>query len=104
MARNGQRSNRCRLYGQCPTGLIFHRSSGADVKDQFENDLRLEIRGPEIYNQGIEVCIRVKDAGSREQLEHILLLPEEHVSWLEAQLNLIKIMGLDNYLTDQISS
>ena len=77
---------------------------GADVKDQFENDLRLEMRGVEIYNQGIEVCIRVKDAGSREQLEHILVLSEEHVRWLEAQLNLIKIVGLDNYLTDQIGS
>ena len=75
---------------------------GSDVKDQFEHDLELELRGVKAYNDGIEVCLKAKDAGSREELEHILIMSEGHVEWLESQLNLIKVVGLDNYLADQI--
>ena len=35
-------------------------------------------------------------------MEHILVLSEKHVEWLEAQLNKIKLVGLENYLADQI--
>ena len=75
---------------------------GADVKEQFDRDLKLEMRGVQTYNDGIEVSLKVKDAGTREELEHILALSEAHVQWLEAQLNLIQMVGLDNYLADQI--
>jgi bacterioferritin len=75
---------------------------GTDIKDQLEHDLALELRGVKTYNDGIEICLKAKDAGSREELEHILTMSEEHVEWLESQLNLIKVVGLDNYLADQI--
>jgi len=77
---------------------------GTDVKQQFENDLKLETGGVKSYNEAVALCAEVKDAGSREILEHILTESEEHVDWLEAQLHLIKEIGLENYLAEQVGA
>jgi bacterioferritin len=75
---------------------------GTTVPEQFENDLALEMRGVQTYNQAIHLCLQVQDAGSRELLEHILQESEEHVDWLETQLDLIRELGLQNYLAEQM--
>ena len=75
---------------------------GAEVKEQFENDLKLEMGGVKLYNEAIDLCIRVKDNGTREMLGPILTESEEHVDWLETQLGLIASVGLQNYLTEQM--
>ena len=75
---------------------------GTDVKEQFENDLVLEMGGVKQYNAAIELCTRLKDNGTRELIEPILVESEEHVDWLETQLGLIQAVGLQNYLTEQI--
>src|SRR3954451_19290669 len=46
---------------------------GGDVKEQFENDLKLELSGVAAYNTLIELCLRVKDNGTREVVEPILV-------------------------------
>ena len=75
---------------------------GADVKEQFENDLKLETKGVNHYNHAIKVCTDLGDNGSREIIEPILLESEEHVDWLETQLELINLVGLQNYLQEQM--
>lgn len=75
---------------------------GADVKEQLENDLVLERGGVDAYNAAIDLCLKVKDAGSRDMLEQILVQSEEHVDWLETQLDLINQVGLQNYLQSQM--
>jgi bacterioferritin len=75
---------------------------GGDVKEQLENDLKLEMSGVKAYNEGVELCARVKDNGTRELMERILVESEEHVDWLETQLDLIKQVGLQNYLQSQM--
>src|SRR4051812_21451444 len=75
---------------------------GSDVKEQFENDLKLEMSGVNHYNHAIELCTQLKDNGSRELIAPILTESEEHVDWLETQLQLIAAVGLQNYLTEQI--
>ena len=75
---------------------------GTDVKEQFENDLKLEMGGVNHYNAAIELCATLKDNGTRELLEPILVESEEHVDWLETQLGLIASVGLQNYLTEQM--
>ncbi len=77
---------------------------GSDVKEQFENDLQLEMKGANHYNHAIQVCVQHGDNGSREIMEPILLESEEHIDWLEAQLGLIQAVGLQNYLQEQIGS
>ncbi len=75
---------------------------GTDVKEQFEHDLVLETRGVKSYNEAVNLCIQVKDGASRDMLEKILVESEEHVDWLETQLDLIRQVGLQNYLQSQI--
>ena len=75
---------------------------GTDVKEQFENDLALEKKGAAHYNAIIELCARVGDNASRELVAPILVESEEHVDWLETQLGLIQMVGLQNYLQTQI--
>src|SRR5215813_757570 len=67
---------------------------GTDVKEQFENDLKLEMTGVRHYRDTIDLCSRLQDHGTRELLEGILTESEEHVDWLETQLHLISQVGL----------
>lgn len=75
---------------------------GTDVKEQFENDLALEMKGVKHYNETIELCTKLRDNGSRELIEPILVESEEHVDWLETQLDLIASLGLQNYLSEMM--
>src|SRR5262249_32632887 len=77
---------------------------GEDVKEQFENDLKLEMGGVKHYNEAIELCVGQKDNGTREILAPILVESEEHVDWLETQLGLIEQIGLQNYLSEQMGA
>ena len=75
---------------------------GTNVKEQLENDLKLEMSGVAHYNQSVELCRQLGDNGTREVLEPILVESEEHVDWLETQLGLIEAVGIQNYLTEQM--
>ena len=75
---------------------------GTDVKEQFEHDLQLEMKGVRHYNATVKLCTDLGDNGSRELIEPILVESEEHVDWLETQLGLIKEVGLQLYLQHQI--
>ena len=75
---------------------------GTTVKEQLENDLALEVNGVEAYNKAVDLCLQESDGGSRELLETILVESEEHVDWLESQLDLIETLGLENYLITQV--
>ena len=75
---------------------------GKDVREQLQNDLKLEMSGVKGYNEAIELCIKVKDSGTRELLEEILVSSEDHVDWLETQIGLIESIGLQNYLAEKL--
>ena len=55
--------------------------------------LELERESIERLNNGIAQCLTVKDDGTRELLEHVLEGEEEHVDWLETQLELVRQVG-----------
>jgi bacterioferritin len=50
----------------------------------------------------MKLAVEVGDNGTRELLEATLTDEEEHLDWLEAQLNQIEQMGLQNYLVEQM--
>ena len=75
---------------------------GETVPEQLKLDLALEKEAVARLNGAIELAVSVHDNGSRELLEKILTSEEEHVDWLEAQLDLIKQVGEENYLAQQI--
>jgi len=71
---------------------------GEDVKEMLECDLKLEMKAIPLLKEAILHCEKVHDFVSRDLLKDILHSEEEHVDWLETQLNLIDKMGLQNYL------
>ena len=75
---------------------------GADIPHQHKNDLQAELGAVAAYNQAIQLAVEVSDNGTRELLEDILKDEEEHVDWLEAQLDQVDQMGIQNYLVEQI--
>lgn len=75
---------------------------GGSVEEQFANDLALETKGVHAYNAAVQVCLDARDGGSRDLLEGILVESEEHVDWLESQIDLISKIGIANYLAQQI--
>ena len=75
---------------------------GAEVPKMHESDRAAEegaIRG---YNESIRLAVEVGDNGTRELLEAILKDEEDHIDLLEAQLDQIKQMGIQNYLVEQL--
>jgi bacterioferritin len=75
---------------------------GESVPEQLDLDRRLEVAAIAALNKGIALCDELGDAGTRELLEHILVSEEEHLDWLETQLGLIKSLGEDHYLAQQV--
>ena len=74
---------------------------GADVEEQLNNDRLAEDGAIKAYNDGIRLCLEVGDNGSRELIDSNLVEEEAHIDWLEAQLDQIAQMGLQNYLAAQ---
>lgn len=74
---------------------------GATVEEQLHNDQAAEVGAVKAYNEGIRLCVELGDNGSRALLESILSDEEEHLDWIEAQLDQIAQMGLQNYLVEQ---
>ncbi len=75
---------------------------GQDVETQHKNDLQSEYGAVKSYNDGIKLAVDLADNGTRELLESILKEEEDHVDWLEAQLDQINQMGTQTYLVEQI--
>jgi bacterioferritin len=75
---------------------------GPEVEAQIKNDWAAEDGAVKAYNEGIRLAVEVGDNGTRELLESILKDEEAHIDWLEAQLDQIKQMGIQNYLVEQV--
>jgi bacterioferritin len=77
---------------------------GQTVLEMLKNDHAVEAVAIPLLNKSIEACRAAGDNGSEDILVHILRAEEEHVDWLEAQLELVKQVGEANYLAQQIRS
>jgi bacterioferritin len=75
---------------------------GETVPEILNCDLQLEHLSQKTLKEGISVCEQARDYVSRELLEAILDDTEEHIDWLETQLELIEQVGLQNYLQSQM--
>jgi bacterioferritin len=75
---------------------------GESVPEALRCDLSLEMQALPLLREAITHCEAVNDYISRELLEDILDSEEEHVDWLETQLELIDRTGLQNYLQSQM--
>lgn len=75
---------------------------GEDTQEIFAADLALELQSIPALRESIAHCEGVSDYVTRELLEDILAGEEEHVDWLETQIELIEKVGIKNYLQSKI--
>ena len=71
---------------------------GETVQEILECDMKLEDEAIPMYKDAIEACEKVRDYGTRDLLQTILNDEEEHVDYLETQFDLIKQVGIQNYI------
>jgi bacterioferritin len=77
---------------------------GENVREQFESDLQVEYTAIEFLNKGIEAARRAGDNATEEMMTKILVSEEEHTDWIESQLELMRQVGDQNYLAQQIKA
>lgn len=75
---------------------------GENVEEALNCDLKLEMQAHPDLRQAIADSEQVSDYVSRELFEDILESEEEHIDWLETQLDLIKQVGIQNYCQSQM--
>jgi bacterioferritin len=75
---------------------------GPDVETQHKNDWAAEEGAIKAYNDAVRLAVELGDNGTREMLEAILKDEEDHIDWIEAQLDQIKQMGVQAYLSEHI--
>lgn len=75
---------------------------GENPKEMLDCDLKLENLAIPLLREAIAYCESVSDYVSRELFEHILESEEDHVDWLETQLDLMARVGEQNYLQSQM--
>jgi bacterioferritin len=75
---------------------------GQEPVEMHQLDLELEREAVARLNKTIVLCLDKRDAGTRELLEHILKEEEDAIDWLEAQLSIIKDIGRERYLSEQL--
>ncbi|WP_168794663.1 bacterioferritin [Paraburkholderia aromaticivorans] len=77
---------------------------GEETKEIMECDLKLEQMSQATCKEAIVYCESVRDFISREILTHILDDTEDHIDWLETNLELIDKVGIQNYLQSGMES
>jgi len=75
---------------------------GEHTREMLECDLALEMEAIPDLREAIEYCESCKDYVSRDLFDSILGSEEEHVDWLETQLDLITKVGIENYQQSQM--
>ncbi len=77
---------------------LGHRRIGENVEEVLRSDLALEMEALGQLRESIAYCETIRDYVSRELFVHILDNEEEHVDFIERQLDMIAAMGIQNYI------
>jgi bacterioferritin len=75
---------------------------GEGVREHLQLDLQLEVGAVEALREAITHCQSVEDYTTRRLFEEMIASEEEHVDWLETQLETINQLGLELYLSQQV--
>ena len=90
------------LEGKPIVSKLNEMSIGSHVPEMHEHDLEAELGAVKGYNESIRLATELGDNNTKVLLESILKEEEEHVDWLEAQLDQIGQIGIQTYLAQQI--
>lgn len=75
---------------------------GQDVKEILECDLKLEFQAHKDLIAGIKYAESISDFASRELLKEILVAEEEHIDFLQTNIELIDKVGIENYIQSNL--
>ena len=75
---------------------------GESVPESLAADLKLEYISQTVVKEAIAICETARDFVSRDLFQMILDDTEEHIDWIETQQELIKKLGIQNYLQTQV--
>ncbi len=75
---------------------------GENPQEMLECDLKLEQLAIPLLREAIAYCESISEFVSREIFVEILESEEEHIDWLETQLDMVEKLGIQNYLQSQI--
>ena len=75
---------------------------GESVPEQFKVDLKAEQDMLKMLTESVTHCAKVGDYTTRHMLEDMVKDVDKHIDWIEIQLETIKQVGLENYLSEQI--
>lgn len=90
------------LEGNPTVSKLNPMSIGATVEEQLKNDQKAEVGAITGYNKAIKEVADLADNGTHSFLTNILLDEEDHIDWIETQLDQITQMGVESYLSLQI--
>ncbi|MBN1361904.1 MAG: bacterioferritin [Sedimentisphaerales bacterium] len=90
------------LEGMPVVSQLNKISIGTEVEKLHKHDCKAEEAAIKGYNATIRLATEVGDNGTRDLLQSILNDEEEHIDWIEMQLDQTKQMGIQNYLTEQM--
>jgi len=75
---------------------------GETVPEQFKTDLQAEKEMLGLLSEGVAHCAKVGDYTTRHMLEDMAEDVDDHIDWIETQMETVKQVGLENYLSEQI--
>lgn len=90
------------LEGKPTVSKLNQIDIGKDVEAQFKSDYQSELDAVKAYNESMKACEEAGDNGTRELFKSNLLDEEDDVDWLEAQMDQVKQMGIQTYLSQQV--